>query len=228
MAPFSLDEIGELPLELQPKLLRVLERREVTRIGAGDVVEVDVRVLAATHRNLASMVDGGTFREDLLYRLAEVVVRMPPLRDHPEDIPLLASRILQQADGPKRTLGPDAINYLQDQAWPGNVRELRNLVRRAAALSNSAVLLRDSFEKLEQVRPSTRPPASRETLTNGASVTGLSLRDARRIEERDYLTRLLETYGKDLISRRRTLVSTENRSSGSCGSTVFRAAERSR
>jgi DNA-binding NtrC family response regulator len=194
-----LDEIGELPLELQPKLLRVLERREVTRIGAGDPTEVDVRVLAATHRDLASMVDLGTFREDLLYRLAEVVVRMPPLREHPEDVPLLADRILQQIDGPTRTLGPDAVSHLVDQPWPGNVRELRNIVRRAAALSNANVLQRESFARLDNMRPSSRPPGP---LLDGGIVglgsAELSLREARRTTERDYLARLVARYGKDL------------------------------
>ncbi len=193
-----LDEIGELPLELQPKLLRVLERKEVTRIGAGDPIEVDVRVLAATHRDLAAMVDGGTFREDLLYRLAEVVVRMPPLRDHREDVPLLASRILQQLDGPRRTLGPDAITYLLDQSWPGNVRELRNIVRRAAALSGATVLSRDSFERPEQVRPSSSPPSPLRHPIVGIAAEHLSLREARRTAEREYLSLLVAKYGGNL------------------------------
>jgi DNA-binding NtrC family response regulator len=186
-----LDEIGELPLELQPKLLRVLERKEVTRIGAGEPTEVGVRVIAATHRDLAKMVDDGTFREDLLYRLAEVVVRMPPLRQHPEDIPLLAGRILEQLDGPKRSLASDAVVYLTEQPWPGNVRELRNMVRRAAALSSATILRRGSFEKLEQVRPSAPPPAITGNVAAAAPADRLSLRDARRAMERDYLTQLL-------------------------------------
>ncbi|HVU03305.1 MAG TPA: sigma 54-interacting transcriptional regulator [Polyangiaceae bacterium] len=193
-----LDEIGELPLELQPKLLRVLERREVTRIGAGDPIEVDVRVLAATHRDLAGMVDDGTFREDLLYRLAEVVVRMPPLREHQEDIPLLANRILAQIDGPTRTLGPDAVTYLLEQTWPGNVRELRNIVRRAAALSNAAVLTRESFTRLDNVRPSSRPPGPFPVAAFVPASPEQSLREVRRGVERDYLRQLVSRYGRDL------------------------------
>jgi DNA-binding NtrC family response regulator len=192
-----LDEIGELPLELQPKLLRVLERKEVTRIGAGDPIELDVRVLAATHRDLGAMVEAGTFREDLLYRLAEVVVRMPPLRDHREDIPLLANRILQQLDGPKRTLAPDAVAHLFEQAWSGNVRELRNLVRRAAALSTATVLQRDSFDRSDQVRPN--PPSSHPPPPLvGVVPDRLSLREARRMAEQDYLAKLVARYGPDL------------------------------
>jgi DNA-binding NtrC family response regulator len=183
----------------------VLERREVTRIGAGDPIEVDVRVLAATHRDLAGMVDGGTFREDLLYRLAEVVVRMPPLREHREDVPLLANRILQQVDGPTRTLGPDAIAYLLEQGWPGNVRELRNIVRRAAALSSANVLKRESFARLDNVRPSSRPPGppSEVPVGFGAGMLSLppgelSLRELRRSTEREYLAKLVARYGRDL------------------------------
>jgi DNA-binding NtrC family response regulator len=193
-----LDEIGELPLELQPKLLRVLERKEITRIGAGDPVEADVRVLAATHRDLAEMVDNGAFREDLLYRLAEVVVRMPPLREHREDIPLLANRILQQIDGPRRTLGQDAIAYLLEQPWPGNVRELRNIVRRAAALTGANVLQRESFEQLEHVRRSSRPPPPGMQGVSSVLQEQLSLREARRTAEREYLARLIEKHGGDL------------------------------
>jgi DNA-binding NtrC family response regulator len=193
-----LDEIGELPLELQPKLLRVLERKEITRIGAGDPVEADVRVIAATHRDLAAMVDQGAFREDLLYRLAEVVVRMPPLREHPDDIPLLASRILQQIDGPKRSLGEDAVAYLIEQPWPGNVRELRNIVRRAAALTAGAALQRESFEQLEHVRRSSRPPPPGIHGVSSLLQEQLSLREARRTAEREYLARLLEKHHGDL------------------------------
>lgn len=194
-----LDEIGELPLELQPKLLRVLERKEVTRIGAGEPIEVDVRVIAATHRDLAGMVDGGTFREDLLYRLAEVVVRLPPLRDHREDISLLAQHILMQLDGPARSLAPDAVAYLSEQPWPGNVRELRNVVRRAAALSNSTTLLRESFERLEQVRASSKPPPPAAFPPGGGTPSAeLTLREVRRTTEREYLSKLLSLYAGDL------------------------------
>jgi len=193
-----LDEIGELPLELQPKLLRVLERKEVTRIGAGEPIEVDVRVIAATHRDLAAMVDAGTFREDLLYRLAEVVVRLPPLREHRDDIAFLAKHILTHLDGPARSLSPDAIAYLYEQPWPGNVRELRNVVRRAAALSPSTMLLRDSFERLEQVRGSSKPPPPAPLPRTVTLTDQLSLRELRRTTEREYLSKLILHYAGDL------------------------------
>ncbi|HVY45031.1 MAG TPA: sigma 54-dependent Fis family transcriptional regulator [Minicystis sp.] len=131
-----LDEIGELPLELQPKLLRALERREVRRVGANVAKKVDVRIVAATHRNLEELVSRGVFREDLYYRLAVVTVHLPPLRERPEDIPLLARHFARQlargapaAELPERTLAAFA-----GQAFPGNVRELRNAVARALSL----------------------------------------------------------------------------------------------
>jgi transcriptional regulator with GAF, ATPase, and Fis domain len=193
-----LDEIGELPLELQPKLLRVLERKEVTRIGAGEPIEVDVRVIAATHRDLAAMVERGTFREDLLYRLAEVVIRLPPLREHPEDIPVLAHRILESSDGPARAIAPEALVYLQEQPWPGNVRELRNIVRRASALSNHPMLERDLLVRLAQVRTSSRPPPSPRPVEVAPVADHLPLREARRRVEHEYLVRLLARFGSDL------------------------------
>jgi two-component system nitrogen regulation response regulator NtrX len=146
------------------------------------------------------MVDEGSFREDLLYRLTEVIVRMPPLREHREDVPILAGRILSQIDGPTRTLGPDALAYLCEQSWPGNVRELRNAVRRAAALSGSAVLSRDALARLEHVRPSSRAPSSGPASKPGPLPDDLSLRELRRTMERDYLLRLIGRYGVDLDS----------------------------
>src|SRR5437588_764793 len=122
-----LDEIGELPLELQPKLLRVLERKEIRRVGTNQMARVDVRVIAATHRDLRSAVNRHTYREDLYFRLAVVRITLPPLRDRPEDIPLLVQRFLEQlgaqpevADELRR---PEFVAALQRHSWPGNVRQ---------------------------------------------------------------------------------------------------------
>ncbi|MFK7990976.1 MAG: sigma 54-interacting transcriptional regulator [Sandaracinaceae bacterium] len=137
-----LDEIGELPIELQPKLLRVLERREVKRLGATRLSDVDVRVIAATHRDLPAMVKDGTFREDLYYRLAEVVVELPPLRDRVGDVPVIAARLLETMKDvdPAPRLADDAVAALQRRTWPGNVRELRNVLKRAVVLASGHVL----------------------------------------------------------------------------------------
>jgi transcriptional regulator with PAS, ATPase and Fis domain len=139
-----LDEIGELGPELQPKLLRVLERGEVKRVGADRYHKVDVRVIAATHRNLRSDVNTRRFRSDLFYRLAVLVVTLPPLRERVEDLPLLVDDLLGQlgaADAPEaqRLRTPTALGELAAHRWPGNVRELRNYVERSLALAGSDV-----------------------------------------------------------------------------------------
>ena len=137
-----LDEIGELPLELQPKLLRVLEAREVRRLGATDMEPVDVRVIAATHRDLRAEVNAGTFRADLYYRLAVVRVELPALRQRPEDMPMLVDAIVAELAAAGRVApalaaelrAPAFVAELARSAWPGNVRELRNALERCAVL----------------------------------------------------------------------------------------------
>jgi DNA-binding NtrC family response regulator len=140
-----LDEIGELPASIQAKFLRVLERREVVRLGGTAPVPVDVRVIAATHRDLRREIDAGRFREDLFFRVAQVRLLLPPLRDRPEDIPLLCESILRQA-APVEASAPRiesaALEHLAEQPWPGNVRELRNVVCRAAALATGDTIRR--------------------------------------------------------------------------------------
>jgi len=137
------DEIGELPLELQAKLLRVLAERSVTRIGETATRPVDVRVVAATHRNLPMMVLDRRFREDLYYRLAQYTVELPALRERGVDIELLARAFLAEYsvgfEG-RRDYAPDALASLRAHGWPGNVRELRNLVMRAAQMTTTAVI----------------------------------------------------------------------------------------
>jgi DNA-binding NtrC family response regulator len=149
-----IDELGELPLELQPKLLRVLETREVRRLGGRQVIPVDLRVVAATHRDLAREVNEGTFREDLYYRLAVVRVRVPPLRERREDIPGLVAHFIRRglAGDPARgealvdSLSPATRDRLLRHPWPGNVRELRNVVERSLALSGDAATRLDGLD----------------------------------------------------------------------------------
>jgi DNA-binding NtrC family response regulator len=131
-----LDEVGELTPELQPKLLRVLERKMVKRVGANTYQPVDVRIIAATSRNLRAEVNERRFRADLYYRLAVVPVQAPPLRERREDVPLLVAHFRDQlgaGDVPALT-SPDFIAHLARHAWPGNVRELRNFIERCVAL----------------------------------------------------------------------------------------------
>ncbi len=137
-----LDEIGELTPHCQTRFLRVLEERRIERVGGGKVIEVDVRVIAATHRDLEQMVAAGTFREDLYYRLSVLKLEVPPLRARPEDIPLLAEHFLAlaRAQTGRRVAGftPEALAVLVQHPWPGNARELRNAIERAVVLGEGA------------------------------------------------------------------------------------------
>ena len=140
-----IDEIGELPGPLQSKFLRVLERQEVVRVGGNTPVKIDVRVIAATHRDLRHEIDAGRFREDLYYRLAQVRVLLPPLRDRTEDIPLLCQKLLMSLPGEREVpvlIEQGALDFLATQPWPGNVRELRNVLARAAALAQDGLVRR--------------------------------------------------------------------------------------
>ena len=141
-----LDEIGELAPELQPKLLRALERREIKRVGTNDYAHVDVRIVAATNRNLRAEVNEKRFRADLYYRLAVVEVRLPPLRERTEDLPLLVERILADLGASVHPAAmalrsPESLAELAQHAWPGNVRELRNYIERCITLSERAPLV---------------------------------------------------------------------------------------
>jgi len=140
-----LDEIGELPGQAQAALLRVLETKRVTRVGSVREIDIDVRVIAATHRDLEAMSESGGFRIDLYYRLSAIVLAIPPLRGRREDIAPLAARFLAQAAaangrGPM-TFEPKALELLERYAWPGNVRELRNAVERGVVIADSAVVM---------------------------------------------------------------------------------------
>ncbi len=131
-----LDEIGELPLDLQPKLLRVLETGEIRRVGGSQLIDVDVRVVAATNRDLAVEVRKGRYREDLFFRLFVVPMSLPPLRERPQDIPLLVRHFLKQEfasgkRGSNKNIDQSAIDKLIDHPWPGNIRELKNVISRA-------------------------------------------------------------------------------------------------
>jgi formate hydrogenlyase transcriptional activator len=139
-----LDEIGDLPLELQPKLLRVLQEREFERLGSTRTIQVDVRVVAATHQSLAQMVIERRYRADLYYRLDVFPIVLPPLRERREDIPALVRHFVDYFAGKARKridhIPEEFIGILQSHDWPGNVRELQNFLERAVLLTNGAVL----------------------------------------------------------------------------------------
>jgi two-component system response regulator AtoC len=153
-----LDEVGEIPLAMQAKLLRVLQERRFERVGGAQTVEVDVRVIAATNRDLLRLSKEGKFREDLYYRLNVVKIDLPPLHERPEDIPLLASHFVQKFSGPgssPKTISPEAMEALLQHRWPGNIRELENAIERACVTSRDETIKAENFpsEILKPSRP---------------------------------------------------------------------------
>ncbi|HNX50204.1 MAG TPA: sigma 54-interacting transcriptional regulator, partial [Thermoanaerobaculaceae bacterium] len=138
-----LDEIASMPVQLQPSLLRVLQERRFTRVGGRGEIACDVRIIAASNRDVAAMVAEGSFRDDLFYRLNVVPLRIPPLRERREDIPLLARELLDRATRrhglPAHPLPPSVLRRLIGHSWPGNVRELANVMERLALLAEDGV-----------------------------------------------------------------------------------------
>jgi len=181
-----LDEIGELPLGLQAKLLRALQEGEIRRVGDQRNRKIDVRVLAATARDLSAEVKAGRFREDLFYRVHVVTIHLPPLRERPEDVAPLAQLFtarLAARFGSPLTLSLDALAWLETQPWPGNVRELENAVERAAVLSGKTTLGPEDFVAAPRSRPAAAGP--RET----------TLSAAVEAAERDAIATALEACG---------------------------------
>jgi DNA-binding NtrC family response regulator len=170
-----LDEIGELPLGMQPKLLRVLERKEVRRVGGTKTIEVDLRVVAATNRDLGVEVNRGRFREDLFYRLAVARVHVPPLRERKDDIPLLIEHILTTTPGGEiASIAQETIDLMMKHDWPGNVRELRNVIERAVLLAeapDSEDALRRSPGTAPRSEPSITVTPSQTATSTDASMT---------------------------------------------------------
>ncbi|MEM8950677.1 MAG: nitrogen regulation protein NR(I) [Pseudomonadota bacterium] len=165
-----LDEIGDMPLEAQTRLLRVLQSGEFMTVGGRSPIKADLRIVAATHRDLRQLVAQGLFREDLFYRLNVVPIRLPPLRERTEDIPALIQHFLAQAQDeglPIKTIEPAAMTLLRSYEWPGNVRELENLVRRLAVLYSEDAIGRDVIE--------VELKASRPTLDDGGDAEGEDL-----------------------------------------------------
>lgn len=145
-----LDEIGDLPLQNQPKLLRVIESKEMTPLGSTTPMEIDVRVLSSTNKDLIKMVHEGSFREDLYHRLAVLNIYVPPLRERKEDIPLLASHFLkliaEEESGPAKELSSEAVSCIVNKEYSGNVRELKNLIYRMYLCSEGAIITGDEAE----------------------------------------------------------------------------------
>ena len=156
-----LDEVGDLPAALQAKLLRVLQERDIRRVGGTERIPVDVRIIAATHRDLRARVTAGEFREDLYYRLNVVTIHLPPLRERQEDVSLLARHFVEKyatrRQGLVSVLAPEALARLTAYPWPGNVRQLENVLERAVTLASGPVLLPEDLD-LEPAGPASAGP----------------------------------------------------------------------
>jgi two-component system response regulator AtoC len=194
-----LDEIGDMPLALQPKLLRVLEEGTVERLGSNVTRRVDVRVVAATHRDLAALSDQGRFRQDLFYRINVFPVHIPPLRERPEDVEHLARLALQRFGGRlgvDARLAPGMLEKLLAHRWPGNVRELMNILERAVILADDGLV-----EEIEFDAP--RGGAAHETAAKTREVVPLS--DAVASAERSAIEAALERTGGNKAQAARLL-----------------------
>lgn len=184
-----LDEISEMPMMLQAKLLRAVQEREIRRVGATRSIPVDARIIAATNVQLAEEVKVKRFREDLFYRLNVIEIRLPPLRERKEDIPLLTNMLLQRCaalrDKPMNGISESALGLLMDYSWPGNVRELENVVERAVTLARSDKII------LEDLPPVIRETSGERQVIENAVERLLSLEELEGI----YIRRILEKNG---------------------------------
>jgi DNA-binding NtrC family response regulator len=210
-----LDEIGDVGAALQVKLLRVIQEQELRRVGGTASTKVDVRIIAATNRNLSQLVKEGQFREDLFYRLNVVRIMMPPLRERREDIPMLAHHFLQKVSSENGTLirgfVPDAMAVLQRYHWPGNVRELENVIERAVSLTHGPLILPDDLpDSVRQSLSSSREPA----MLPGLAGELISLDEL----EKRYLIRVLKESGHNKVRAAKIL--------GIDRRTLYRMAER--
>jgi two-component system nitrogen regulation response regulator NtrX len=199
-----------MPMDAQTRLLRVLQSGEFTTVGGARAIRTDVRIVAATNRDLAAAVKRGEFREDLYHRLSVVPIRVPPLSERREDIPELVEYFMDQISSatglPKRRIGEDAMAVLQSHVWPGNVRQLRNNVERVMILAGGDPEATISADMLPQDVGSMIP--AMPTGNNGEHIMGLSLRKAREVFERDYLIAQISRFSGN-ISRTAEFVGME-------------------
>jgi DNA-binding NtrC family response regulator len=178
-----LDEVGDLPIELQPKLLRVLQERVVEQVGGTTLQKIDVRVVAATNADLEKWIADGRFREDLYYRLCVIPIKLPPLRERQDDIPLLVRYFCAKFGAPEVTFSKEALERLQSYNWPGNVRELENTIERAVVLSTGPAINARAISVLGAAAPQT------------SGLPSLKLRQNIEWVERETIRRALESSG---------------------------------
>ena len=195
-----LDEVADMPLETQGKIIRVLQDQEFQRVGGSKPLNVDLRIIAATTKDMTVEINQGKFREDLFYRLNVVPVTVPPLCQRPDDIPLLSKFFMEQAaiytGQPQRQIGDDAVAALQAYTWPGNVRELKNIIERLLIMAPGKT---QQLIGVSMLPPeiSVEIPVSRPTEEND-EIMSLSLRDARVVFERQYLNAQISRFGGNI------------------------------
>ena len=197
-----LDEIGDMSLQAQAKVLRVIQDMHFERVGGEQSIETDVRIIAATNKNLQEEIAHGNFREDLFYRLNVIPIYLPPLREREDDIEELAVHFLSKFCNGKKILTPDAIKYLKSYSWPGNIRELRNAIERIAVLSSKTELDLNSIEPLLFFNQGT---ANTQQQSNIDELFELSINDAKEKFERMYLLHNLRKMGYNISKTAETI-----------------------
>jgi two-component system, NtrC family, response regulator PilR len=194
-----LDEIGEMSPVVQVKLLRVLQERKFRRLGGTEEIDADIRILAATNRDLSKMVADGTFREDLFYRINVIPLRLPPLRDRVDDIPLLAdhfvTRFAEQMSKPIAGISKAAVARLKHYAWPGNIRELENAIERAVALEQTPTILPDSLPEQIRDQATDVAPGAAAATAEAFPDAGFDLEQHVQHIEREYIAEALRRAG---------------------------------
>jgi DNA-binding NtrC family response regulator len=193
-----LDEINSIPHGLQSKLLRAIQNKKIRKVGGTEEFEVDVRILAASNRNLETMVKEGTFREDLFYRLSVISIEIPPLKQRPEDILALAQHFiaLEMEGGEFPTMDNAVLSILQNYTWPGNVRELQNVIQHCLTFLHDGKITKETLPSKLIVSYEENPGAQSAALT-GEFEKGKSLKAFLRAKEKEYLKTVIDTMGGD-------------------------------
>ncbi len=205
-----LDEVNQMDMTIQPKLLRVLQEKEIERIGSSDSISIDTRVISASNISLNDMIKRREFRSDLYYRLNIINIKIPPLRDRREDIPLLADSIINKLNDKMgreiEGISDKAVNYLKQREWPGNVRELQNILEKAINFSNRRMLTLDDFRKIEKLESicSANDINTEENVTSNNKEDNLSLTNRKDALEKDVIIKALEdcNYNKSKAAKK--------------------------
>ena len=200
-----LDEIGDLPAQTQVKLLRVLQERVITRVGSKEEIQIDVRVLCATHHNLQKAIGIGEFREDLYYRLNSAILNLPPLRKRQGDIPLLVNYFLNkysvEFDTARSPIDEDALEILKTDSWPGNVRQLENVIKRAVIVANGfAITSTHIRDCLNPINADDRAPSASTQETSFALYVQRQIEAAKNGEVSDVYDRLVDTLEREVFT----------------------------